>query len=90
MVGTKEGGKKAAITNRLKHGDGFYAEIGRIGGKNGTTGGFAYDREVARRAGSIGGRRSKKGMKLISNTDGVLRYRNNKTGEIVEVENGRL
>lgn len=33
MAGTKEGGKKAAATNKAKYGENFYAEMGRIGGK---------------------------------------------------------
>lgn len=32
MSGTKEGGKKAAITNRQIYGDNYYAKIGRKGG----------------------------------------------------------
>lgn len=43
MSGTKEGGKKAAETNRKKQGKDFYKRIGREGGKNGHTGGFASD-----------------------------------------------
>lgn len=41
MSGTIEGGKKAAKTNKERHGERFYAEIGAIGGKLGHTGGFA-------------------------------------------------
>lgn len=40
MSGTKAGGMKAAATNKLRHGDDFYARIGRRGGQNGHTGGF--------------------------------------------------
>lgn len=61
MAGTKEGGRKAAITNKLKHGDGFYARIGAKGGRNGHTGGFAANPELAKIAGSIGGKKSKRG-----------------------------
>lgn len=61
MAGTKEGGRKAAITNKLKHGDGFYANIGAKGGRNGHTGGFAANPELAKIAGSIGGKKSKRG-----------------------------
>ena len=43
MAGTREGGKRAAETNKRLHGDGFYAEIGAKGGRNGHTGGFAAD-----------------------------------------------
>ena len=41
MSGTKEGGAKAAATNRARHGDDFYAKIGGKGGRNSNTGGFA-------------------------------------------------
>lgn len=61
MGGTKIGGQKAAATNKAKHGPDFYARIGRKGGRNGHTGGFAADPELAKRAGAIGGRRSKRG-----------------------------
>lgn len=61
MAGNAIGGKKAAATNRKLYGDNFYASIGRKGGQNGHTGGFAFDPELARRAGAIGGRKSKRG-----------------------------
>lgn len=37
MSGTKAGAIKAAATNKLRHGDGFYARIGAKGGRNGHT-----------------------------------------------------
>lgn len=40
MAGTKIGGLKAAKKN-LENDPNFYRRIGAIGGKNGTTGGFA-------------------------------------------------
>lgn len=61
MAGTKAGGRKAAKTNREKYGDDFYASIGRKGGRNGHTGGFAANPELAKIAGAIGGRKSKRG-----------------------------
>ncbi|MBQ8984302.1 hypothetical protein IJ098_00385 [Candidatus Saccharibacteria bacterium] len=61
MAGTKEGGKKAAATNILRNGKDFYSRIGRKGGQNGHTGGFAANRELARRAGAKGGRISRRG-----------------------------
>lgn len=70
MAGTREGGRKAAITNRIRHGEGFYSRIGQIGGHNGTTGGFNSDvvgkdgltgRERARIAGRKGGLISRRG-----------------------------
>ena len=41
MVQTSAGGKKTAQTIKEKWGSDFYREIGRKGGKNGHTGGFA-------------------------------------------------
>lgn len=61
MAGTKAGGVKAAATNKEKYGSEFYANIGRKGGQNGHTGGFAANPELARIAGSIGGKISKRG-----------------------------
>lgn len=66
MAGTLEGGKKAAATNKAKHGDDFYARIGRKGGKNGHTGGFAANRELASRVGRIGGRISRRGKAKVN------------------------
>ncbi len=66
MAGTKAGGQKAAMTNKNKYGSDFYAEIGRRGGKNGKTGGFAAGeegRERARKFGAIGGRISRRTKK---------------------------
>lgn len=61
MVGTKAGGAKAALTNKKKHGDDYYARIGSKGGQAGHTGGFAANPELAKKAGAIGGARSKRG-----------------------------
>ena len=61
MAGTKEGGRKAAATNKAKYGLSFYADIGRKGGRNGHTGGFAANPELAKEAGAKGGRISKRG-----------------------------
>lgn len=61
MAGTKEGGRKASITNKAKYGDDFYSNIGRKGGRNGHTGGFASNPELAKIAGRIGGRNSRRG-----------------------------
>ncbi len=61
MAGTKAGGIKAAATNKAKYGEDFYRELGRKGGRNGHTGGFAANPQLARIAGSIGGKISKRG-----------------------------
>ncbi len=63
MAGTKIGGKKAALKNLANDPD-FYKRIGAIGGKNGTTGGFAANRELARTAGAKGGRISRRTKKV--------------------------
>lgn len=60
MAGTKAGGKLAAQTNKKRYGKDFYAKIGAVGGKKGTTGGFAANRELARLAGAKGGRISRR------------------------------
>jgi len=61
MAGNAEGAKKAAATNKLLHGSDFYARIGRIGGSNGRTGGFAANPILAREAGRKGGLISRRG-----------------------------
>ena len=61
MAGTKIGGIKCAITNKERHGQDFYKLIGAKGGKNGHTGGFASNHDLAREAGRKGGRISKRG-----------------------------
>lgn len=63
MAGTVLGGKRAAETNKKKYGDDFYPRIGAIGGKNGHTGGFYGNRELARVAGAKGGRISRRTKK---------------------------
>ncbi len=55
MSGTKAGGLKAVATNKARHGEDFYRNIGRIGGQNGHTGGFAANLALARKAGKKGG-----------------------------------
>lgn len=63
MAGTVHGGKAAATTNKAKYGADFYAKIGAMGGKKGTTGGFYANRELARIAGAKGGRISRRTKK---------------------------
>lgn len=61
MAGTKEGGRKAAMTTKARHGADFYARIGQIGGQNGHTGGFASNHALAVTAGRKGGLKSRRG-----------------------------
>jgi len=65
MAGTKKGGKAAAQTNKAKYGSDFYAKIGQKGGKLGHTGGFYANRELARTAGRLGGRISRRTKKTV-------------------------
>lgn len=61
MAGTKIGGKRAAETNKLKHGEDFYKNIGKQGGAAPYEGlkGFAANPELASRVGVYGGRKSR-------------------------------
>lgn len=59
MSGTLTGGKKAALKN-LANNPNFYKDIGKKGGQNGNTGGFAANPELARIAGAKGGRKSRR------------------------------
>lgn len=65
MAGTRTGGKLAAATNRRRYGADFYAKIGALGGKKGTTGGFYANPELARIAGAKGGATSKRGKRYV-------------------------
>lgn len=91
MAGTLEGGKKSCKTNLEKYGKDFYANIGRKGGKNGHSGGFASDKvgrdgltgyERARVAGKKGGELSKRGKAINLGTAKIAKIR----AELVEAE----
>jgi hypothetical protein len=70
MAGTMLGGQKASVKN-LARDPNFYRKIGRIGGRNGHTGGFAANRELARIAGAKGGRISRRSaIKKVQGHDG--------------------
>lgn len=62
-MGSKEGAKKASITNRARYGEDWYKKIGSIGGSKcrPETRAFAVNPELARRAGAKGGRISRRG-----------------------------
>ena len=69
MSGTKAGGRKSRDTNIERFGRDFYKRIGRKGGRNSHTGGFASNKvgadgltgvERARIAGAKGGRKSRR------------------------------
>ena len=86
MAGTKSGGLKARETIYHNQGRDFYREIGRKGGQNGHTGGFASNPELAKTAGAKGGKISKRGrnkkMKIELSTEQVnqiIHYDNTKS-----------
>lgn len=77
MAGTKTGGQRAAATNKTRHGEDFYARIGRIGGMRSRTGGFHYTKNYPldhpahpSNAGRKGGRRSKRSKSTLNNDGG--------------------
>jgi uncharacterized protein len=72
MPGTVAGGRKAAATNKTRHGKDFYARIGAKGGQLGHTGGFAANRELARAAGRKGGMISRR-RKVINTEQMVIK-----------------
>ena len=56
MAGNREGGLKAAATNKAKYGDAFYKTIGKAGGHwSSPAKGFGSNRELAKEAGKRGG-----------------------------------
>jgi len=61
MAGTKEGGRKAAETNKKKYGEDFYKMTGALGGKiKSPNKGFGSNRTLASLAGAKGGRISRR------------------------------
>lgn len=79
MAGTKAGAAKTKKTILETYGKDYYKEIGKIGGKLGTTGGFAYalknydetDPRHPSNAGKKGGKVSKRGKRTIKTLEGV-------------------
>lgn len=72
MSSTREGGLKAAETNKLRYGNDFYHTIGRAGGAKSKGGGFAKNPELAKIAGKKGGSTPRK-KKPVRQTDPVTR-----------------
>lgn len=67
MAGTKIGAAKAAATNKEKFGADFYKRIGHAGGSvTGVKKGFAANPELAIKAGTLGGQRSRRGKAKIA------------------------
>ena len=78
MAGTRNGGLKAAAKNLAKD-PSFYAKIGAKGGKNGRTGGFAANPELARIAGAKGGRISRRKKTVVVTNDAATQTDNSQT-----------
>lgn len=55
----EEAAKRRIATVKARYGDDFYIRIGRKGGQNSTTGGFAANPELARMAGQRSRRKAK-------------------------------
>ena len=60
MSGTIEGGLKTAATNKLKYGENYYRDMGRIGGAKGRGHAFGHGKVDPRVAGAKGGKISKR------------------------------
>lgn len=84
MAGTIAGGKAAAATNYKRHGKDFYKRIGAIGGRASRTGGFASiklhtcnllegEHRIAKCAGMIGGKISRRGKQIKPSILGRIR-----------------
>ena len=87
MSGSRIGGLKTKA-HLTKNDPDYYRRIGMLGKKTGT-GGYAAGesgRAKARIGGSIGGARSKRGMKLTKVADGYLYYTVKATGEVVKYQ----
>ena len=82
MSGTKQGGIKAAATNKKLHGEDFYARIGSRGGKNGHTGGFAANPQMAKIAGRRGGLTSSR----AKHPNSSLAERRREVEELIKLE----
>jgi uncharacterized protein len=55
MAGNKAGGAKTRETNKLRHGENFYSNIGTLGGSKKVKKSFACNPKLASMAGKIGG-----------------------------------
>lgn len=73
MSATREGGLKAAATNKERYGEDFYRNLGRKGGQAQVPKGVAINGR-ARELGGIGGRLSRRGFKMHRTEDGEVYY----------------
>lgn len=80
MSGTKAGGEKARATILARDPD-FYKKIGAVGGKKGTTGGFAANPALAAIAGKKGGSLSRRRRKDETEEDYMKRVEEIRSGK---------
>ena len=66
MSGTVAGGLKTKKTISERYGSDWYKKIGKLGGKACVPKGFAVNPELAKRAGSKGGKISRRSKKPLS------------------------
>jgi len=89
VAGNAAGGIKARDTNLKKYGKDFYRIQGHKGGVKSRGGGFAYgDHTLAKEAGSTGGKRGKRGFKLLEDLGTKGKYLNKVTNEVVVLSYG--
>lgn len=100
MAGTPEGFEKAKKTIRERYGldengkSNLHKEIGSAGGKKTVASGklalvdFSNNRDRSRRAGMLGGRRSKRGHKFLREEGDYYVYVALNTGEVVKYKHG--
>ena len=93
MSGTVKGGKKAAVTNKVRYGENFYSNIGSKGGSAYTEKlkGFAANPALAKEVGRAIGLKTKKGYKWLGDAEkkGYGRYIDKMTGEEVLLKYGK-
>jgi uncharacterized protein len=77
MGGTKTGGYKVREKLLAKDPD-YYKKLGQLGGKKSRGGGFQKGDPKTVKSGSIGGSRSRRGLKLVKETKRSLIYLNNR------------
>jgi len=76
MSATREGGLKAAETNKERYGENYYKNLGRKGGQAQVPKGVAITGK-AKELGKIGGSLSKRGFKMHRDAEGNVYYEKN-------------
>lgn len=87
MSGTKFGATKATA-KILARNPNFFKRIGAIGGKKGTGHEYGHGMVDPRINGSLGGKKSRKGYKLIDETATTYTYTHKVTGKLLKISKG--